>query len=341
MKKIAIARLRSRVNYKRPLEHIMDSFYWCLANFIRNNPQYSYTYYNFAFNKNPVRDVNAIKDADVILIPSENEFHAWVPNYLHRLNLEKCNRKLELIKPHLKNKKIIILSNDRADTIDLYKNYTFSDCDGIDYDILDEDDFPMGIHVLKYYFLTEEYKRLDSIFDYKIHDNIVKLNNYDFCYWGTDKRKLPGGENSGDPRHKILKKIKKSEKISNLFIGRFYNMERDSGMLKMNQLFPILCKAKSTLCFNWLSNTAITSRYHETMATKFMTPLVWRNYDETNRLSIENWQRCYSEEEVIDKIKWCSKNEKSHKKLFKRYLSNLPLKTDIYHQFEKMLLNKL
>lgn len=338
MTTIAVARLRSRVNYTKPLDHILDSFYHCLQIFKKNHPEINFTYYNFSFGQKPDRNIDAIKNANIILIPTENEFHAWVPNYLHRLDLAKCNQKIDLIKPYINNKKVILLRSDRADTPELYKNSTFSGCD-FDIDVIDEDDFPQGIHVLKYYFLTEAAK--SKTLSYDVAESLMNTDFYDFCYWGTDKRKLPGGQKSGDVRNDILKFIRKQNDISSMYIGRFYNIERNSGMLKMCELFPILLRTKSTLCFNWLSNTAVTSRYHEAMASTITTPLVWKNYDESNRLGIEEWQRCHTAEEVVEKIKWCSKNPEAQSKLYKKYVEKLPTIKETYELFEKLLLAKI
>jgi hypothetical protein len=330
MKTIAIARLRSKVNYTGPMKDILDSFYWCLNNFIADHPEYKYTYYNFSWGTRPKRDVDSIKDADVIIIPTENEFHAWVPNYLHPLNLKKCNEHIDKIKPYINNKKVILLRSDRADTEELYQNNTFSGC-SIDIDTVDEDDFPMGIHVLKSYFPHEV-----NYLDYQY------ATPSDFVYWGTDKRKLPGGINSNDERHIILKKIKKDSEISSIFIGRFNNINRDHAMMKMYQLHPILSKSRTTLCFNWLSNTAVTSRYHEAMTTNWMIPLVWKDYDSTGRLGIEPWQRCHNAEEVVDKIKFLKNNaENLHRELYNKWIQNRPSKESTYKTFESLLLDKI
>ena len=46
-KTICIARLRSRVKYVKPLEHICDSFYECLKQFVKNNESDMLKYKNF------------------------------------------------------------------------------------------------------------------------------------------------------------------------------------------------------------------------------------------------------------------------------------------------------
>ena len=72
--KICIARLRSGDNFIEPLNHIMDSFYYLLREFKNKHPEHEFTYYNFGFNQKPVRNVEAVERADVIIIPTEAEF---------------------------------------------------------------------------------------------------------------------------------------------------------------------------------------------------------------------------------------------------------------------------
>ena len=44
---------------------------------------------------------------------------------------------------------------------------------------------------------------------------------YDFIYWGCDKRKLIDNIESGDERHLVFKRIKKDAKIKSYFIGKY------------------------------------------------------------------------------------------------------------------------
>ena len=48
--KITIARLRSGINYKGPLDHILDSFCYLYNRFQTDHTEYRYGYYNFGFN---------------------------------------------------------------------------------------------------------------------------------------------------------------------------------------------------------------------------------------------------------------------------------------------------
>ena len=80
--KITIARLRSGINYKGPLDHILDSFCYLYNRFQIDHNEYRYGYYNFGFNKAHRRIPDDMSDSDVIIIPSENEFHYHIISIL-------------------------------------------------------------------------------------------------------------------------------------------------------------------------------------------------------------------------------------------------------------------
>lgn len=280
--KICIARLRSRVQYRGPLEHIVDSFFEVLKTFIARNPQHQYLFYNCTFDgSKPVRDLKALEQADVIIIPSEAEFTYHIPNFFHSMDKKKSDDAVNAAIPYIVGKKVIILRSDRADNEELYKKLLGPN---IIYKEIDEDDFPANIHSLKYNFIKDRLKNTE--------DKV-----YDFAYWGSDKRRDIDGKVSGDVRHKILKEIRKNENISSLLIGRFYNMDRDMKMSKMKDIIEVLSLAKYTLCFNWKSNTATTSRYIEALACGII-PLVWQHYDVERKLGMYSWQRIFSVEDL-------------------------------------------
>ena len=90
-RKITIARLRSGINYKRPLDHIMDSFYYMLKRFQVKHDEFVYGTYNYGYDTPNRRKPDDIPDSDIIIIPTENEFHYHIPNYIDPKNLEKSN----------------------------------------------------------------------------------------------------------------------------------------------------------------------------------------------------------------------------------------------------------
>lgn len=323
--KICIARLRSGDNFTEPLNHIMDSFYYLLRQYVNNHPEHEFTYYNFGFNQKPKRDVSAIEAADVIVIPSEAEFTYHIPGAIHTLDLKKSNERLEEIKSYFNNKRVIILRSDRRDDIDLYQQYVFLN-QNIDYRVIDEIDFG-NIHGMKYHFIKQQNRLFADTS--KVHD---------FVYWGSDKRKSPGGANSGDIRHKILKEIYKSEDIHSFFIGRFYGFKRDRQWSKMKDIIPIIQKSYTTLCFNWMDNTATTSRYVEALACGCL-PLVWQNYDANNTFVSDEFQRIWSYEEFCDKLSYIvnGKYDTVFKNAHDKFIQVLKTPEEYYTMFDSYM----
>ena len=76
--KITIARIRSNVTYTGPLETVLDSFFENYVKWQRSRTDLQYDVYNVSFtNQRPVRNPEAIKNADVIVIPSDSEFRYY------------------------------------------------------------------------------------------------------------------------------------------------------------------------------------------------------------------------------------------------------------------------
>lgn len=289
MTKICIARLRSGINYVQPLEHIMDSFCELMKDFIKRNPQHEYYFYNFGYNQKPIRDLSQIERSDVIIIPSENEFVYHIKGRLHTNEVNKSNAHIAQIEPLLANKKIINLRSDRRDNEELYR-ITFPHVP-FEYAEIDEDSFQPNIHVLKYYYIG----RHSSLFEK--HEKDI-----DFIYWGSDKRKGIDGKESGDQRHIVLNEIHKDPDIKGMYIGGFNKFKRDLPWQKFSNIIPYLNRSNTTLCFNWMDDRATTARYVEALGTGVI-PLVWQDYDSTGKYNILPWQRVWTTEEALDRIK--------------------------------------
>ena len=326
-RKITIARLRSGVNYKRPLDHIIDSFCYLLRRFQIANPDFKYGVYNFGWDQAHRRIADDIPDSDIIIIPSENEFHYHIPNYIDPKNLEKSNTAIKEHFKDLKDKHIIILRSDRGDDENLYRNHTFKDNPIRKVSILDETDIPGNIHQLKYHFIKDE-----------IPENTVRP--FLFTYWGTEKRRDVGGVDSGDKRHTILKEIQNGMgRYHTRFIGRYSTVKRDMKSDTMRNILPILNQSRYTLCFNWKDNKATTSRYHEALASGII-PMVFEDYDSTGILVKDDWQRVKSAEELDEKIMSANYLNK-YKEIYYTYKQSLLTKDQIYDTFEKELLKKI
>lgn len=328
-KNICIARLRSRVKYVEPLEHICDSFYECLKYFVKNNEtNYNFSYYNFGFNKHNPKDISSIEKADIIIIPSEAEFTYQTPGLIHTLDLKKSNDAVKLIEPFLNNKKIVLLRSDRRDDEELYTKYTFPNIKFAKFDIIDEIDFKGNIYALKYYFITEN--KSNVLYE----EDIVR--NLDFCYWGSDKRKSVDGKESGDVRHDILFDVFKDVNIHSYFIGRFNRFTPQRKFdINFKNLLPVLKKSKSTLCFNWIDDNATTSRYAEAIATG-MIPFVWKKYDATSTLVKTDWQRIDNSEQFCN-ILTTMNYEERYQEVKSNYLKSILPKEEYISLFEEKL----
>ena len=287
--KITIARLRSGTNYKEPLLDIMDSFYELYKKYQIQRPQHSYGYYNFGFGFANRQKMDDIKDSDVIIIPSENEFTFHIKNFQDNRQVFRSNEKVREIGAMLADKHIIIMRSDRADNEELYRNKTFKGFDIGKVSILDEIDIEGGIHAMKYHFITDAIPP-------KLEEG---KRAYDFVYWGTDKRKTADNVESGDIRHTFFKQIYKEKKISAYWIGKFSGVQRDKKIDKMRNLLPHLTNGKTTMCFNWMSETA--TRYHEALACGII-PFVHENYDVNNTIVGNEWQRVVDVEHLYSKI---------------------------------------
>jgi len=323
---ICAVRLREKVKYEKPLIHIMDSFYELYKRFMNIHSEFDYNFYNITFDSStPKRDLDQVKKSDIILIFTEHEFHYHIPGYFHTLSMKRSNEHIKELLPYIENKHVILITSDRADTEELYRNYTFRDID-FKCSVIDENDFTMNIHGMKFWGFREE--------------GFPTYKDIDFCYWGTMKNKMAGGSRSNDERHKILKDIQQTD-LRTWWIGRYPNMKCDMKFDSLLYLTSCFRNSRSTLCFNWLDNKATTSRYHEAIAS-YMIPFVWKDYDSTGILVKDDWQRIASVSELVDKIK----DIKNDLKFVDRYLKikstyKIPSVDQYYEEFEKLLLGKI
>ena len=327
--KLTITRLRSGTNYKgQPLHDIMDSFYELYSEYIRKNPQHTYGVCNFGWNAANRKKLDDILDSDVIIIPSENEFFQHIKGYIDPRHKERSDEFVAQIGEQLAKKHVIIMRSDRADTEELYRTRTFKDSPIGKFSIFDETDLPGGLHGLKYHFIKEN-------MPFDLFESAEK--EVDFIYWGCDKRKLIDNVESGDERHLVFKRIKKDAKVKSFFIGKYNAIVPDKKIDSMYNLLPFLKQGKSTLCFNWLDNKAVTSRYHEAIACGVF-PFVWRKYDEDNTLVASDWQRIDSVEEYYDKL---PQVESKFPEIEDYYLKNTMKPREWYYERFEQRMNEL
>ena len=187
-RKVVITRLRNTEYYKgEALNHIVDSIYQLLDNYIiekdfsskrPNIDLQNCSMPSRAKNRNTIRDYQRIEDADVLIIPSENEFSYNISGRMSNIMLGRGWCIVKTLKEALiknpKPRKVILITSDKADTIELYKN-VFNDVPDLTFYRIDESEFPGGIHHLKY--LNIKKLGLDTTKKKK-----------DFGYWGTSKK---------------------------------------------------------------------------------------------------------------------------------------------------------
>ena len=331
-RKIIIARLRSGVNYKQPLDHILDSYYYLLERFHKEDKQFMWGFYNFGFNAANRRIANDVPTSDIIIIPSENEFHYHIKDdngkstYIDPKNLQRSDDAIkEHILPHIKNKHIVILRSDRGDDERLYREKTFKNLPVRKVSILDETDIPGNVHQLKYHFIRDYIKQR------KFNEKSKPLK---FCYFGTEKRNDDKGK-TDDERHIVLKEIYNGEGTYNTrFYGRFSNIKRNDKSRPMKKLIRTLLKTKFTLCFNWKDNKATTSRYHESIACGVI-PMVYKDYDSTGILVKDDWQRVSSAKELMKKMSISEvEYKKKQQSILESYKQSLLTKDEIYDTFK-------
>jgi hypothetical protein len=284
---ICFTRIRSSERYTKPLQSIADSMFHVCKTFMYNNPQFNYKFFGLSFSTAwPTKLYQDIIDSDYIVIPSEAEFLFHIPHRVMSIVKKRSDEVLNGIRKVIDGKTIIIIQSDRADNVELYRDYVFPDND-VKIHSIDECDFKGGLHSLKYHFIKQRFHGGE-----KIHD---------LGYWGTSKRRKVGGDLSGDVRHEVLKDLYKSD-LDTLFIGNFDGFKRDVKFTrKLENIVPHLMDCKTTLCFNWPGyDEYLTSRYNEAVACDII-PLVWKNYDINNQLVESDWQRCWSLEDIQKK----------------------------------------
>ena len=222
----------------------------------------------------------------------------------------------------MEGKKVIIWRSDRGDTAQLYREGTFKDVTLGDFHTVDEIDFPANVHGMKYHFIQTLKNPLAQMME--------TPKDRDFAYWGRMK---PSERNQ---REKTIRQIYRDPDISTVLVGGFpAGVKRDAKWIKeWKVLYPMIERAKCTLCFNWLDPTATTSRYPEAISVG-LVPFVWGDYDINNTYNIDDWQRVTTFEDLREKI--LSLDGTQLNDIRNNYTSILPSQDEYYELFKGMM----
>jgi hypothetical protein len=241
---------------------------------------------------------------------------------MHPRDVEKSQAEIRKTYEYLNDKDIILITQDRGVDEEMVMRYTFEEqVKPKSFQTIDEMDFTMCLQGLKYHFIQNHFRfPTDKVTD--------------FVYWGSDKSKTAGGVKSNDERLDIIKSISKNKEVSSTIIGRWPNSIRiEKKWVPLKETLGYLDQSYSTLCFNWIDQTAVTGRYHEALACN-VYPFVWKDYDTNNILITEEWQRCFTKDELYDKIKDIKKHDYRLLKVKKDFIDRLPTQGEYYKEFE-------
>ena len=172
----------------------MDSVYYCIDDLVkRQNQNHDFQFRNIRWydgqhkSSDRLPPDDAIKDADVLIIPTESEFVNHIKGRLSNIMFGRgwtlTRNIVDTIKKYPKKRLIILITSDKADTIELFKERTFEGCKNLTFAQIDEGDFDGNLHHLKYHFISDWLTDVDG-------DHMPEYyeKEYDFVYWGTSKK---------------------------------------------------------------------------------------------------------------------------------------------------------
>lgn len=216
--KVCFVRLRDTVHYDGTNgKQIMDSFFHVTNEFIKKwKNSYDMNTYNFTIESIPTKKQESrsksklkhLVESDYIVIFTENEFQYHIKGRISNILMGRSYSILlnileEFDKTPDKERNIILITSDKADTIELFRDRTFNRSNyyvkdslwthNFDYQNkshqynmnfyrIDEGEFEGGIHHLKHLFMLDYWKD-------KRKTRSRTNKKVDFVYWGTSKKK--------------------------------------------------------------------------------------------------------------------------------------------------------
>lgn len=345
-KTITIASIRNKAKYTGPLSLIEDNIYYCLDRYMKEEgkDKYNFNLYGTSFDGNsPKYDLTVLDNCDVFVVISVVEWLWNIKNNFHSFDMKKSDDRILEISKKLDNKKLVLITHEQADTIELFKNKTFHNVNFLSTSEIHQKEMGDEFMNMRYDFIKNYIHTVPTLFG-------DSTKQYDFMYWGSSKTRTAGNIKTNDERQEILKGIHEKcdqNGLTNYFQGRFQKIKVNSSWdNNFSKLVPKLQEGKTTLCFQWPGKEQyLTTRYPEALACGVI-PLMWKNFDINNVYNSIKWQKCETVDDVVVKIKQC-KDDTFRLNILKEIednFNNRPNKKTVdanYHDFVNVFENKV
>lgn len=329
-KRVCLVKTTNNDDIRQNLTCLMGPWYYVVKKVLDKYPL-DISYYGIDTSSHrATHNVIDIENADLVIWFTDREYRLH-NGTMGPLFVDKNNERLSEINSVVNGKPIIILSNEPADTLELFRDVVFTSKPKLHYIL--ESDFVPSIQDLRYYFFKEYLKCGNRFLD-------DKERQFDFCYYGSAKNKNNDGSKSTDERQEILRQIRKVLGKKSLYMGSIIPNSDRGYRNDSTELVGDFTNCNSTLCFVWPGRESFTtSRYQEALACG-MVPLLWKTFDKNNTTGGDEWLRCYSVNDVIQKVALL-KNNKFRKELIDKltvsFEKTLKPKCHFVNQFEGMI----
>jgi len=297
--KVAVVSLRNALWWHpRPVACIQDAFFSLISKWA-DESKARLGFYNVSWTADkPKRERNALAQADWVFLMTNQEFVYHSRHYNAPLFTKNSDALAARDAPLLKGKHLVVFSMDALDDEKLLHEKVLKGVKLGSFHMIDECSFPGSVQSCRV-------NQLRSLFDY---DAIRKrTRQYDFVYWGTTKRALPGDKDSGDLRFAWLKNLLPDPELKTWLIGKDFGKAKATGKFdpNMTHLVSHLIQGRATCCFQWPGHPArLTARYHEAVACGIV-PFCHIDYATTYGGLIADWQRVATVEELKEKVIAC------------------------------------
>src|SRR5215813_2053366 len=324
--KVCLASLRHGLHWPTEASCIQDAFFALTKRWLSER-EITPSFYGISWSaERPKRDEQALAEAEWIFVYSSNEWTYYGSDVVNPLFAKGSNERIDRIKRHFKNKRVVLFSIDMHDTEELLRNTTLYGVDPAEFHFISEAEFPTTVHSVRYGQISRLGLRDVS-------------KERDLSYWGTTKRRVPGGAPSGDARYDIMRALLVDPALDSYLAGNHFGKRKaDDKFLAAS--WEKLARARATICFHWPGNgKRLTGRYHEALAMG-MIPFVHVGYDSHRQLAKAQWQHIASAAEARIRILGLrdpAEFRERYEEVLRSYEGSAPSDEAQYRRFAKRL----